>query len=51
VTANTSTHWAVTTDTNAVSVWLGAPNTAGPFGLSLDTPYVLVSMDTKPPTR
>jgi hypothetical protein len=51
VTANTSTHWAVTTATNGVSVWVGAPRTAGPFGITLDAPYVVVSMDTKPPTR
>lgn len=51
VTANSSTNWAVTTGTNAVSVWVGAPGTAGPFGLNLDASYVVVSMDTKPPTR
>jgi len=50
VTANTTTHWAVMTDTGAASVWVVEPKTAGPFGLSLDTPYVLVSVDTKPPT-
>jgi hypothetical protein len=46
VNANTSTHWAVTSDDTLISGWLVQSGTAGPFGLSLDTPYVLVSQDT-----
>lgn len=50
ISANTSTHWAVTTNYTSISGWLVQPKTAGPFGLSLDVPYVLVSEDIKPPT-
>jgi len=45
VNANTSTHWAITTNDTSVSGWVVQPNTAGPFGLSLDTAYVLISQD------
>ena len=48
INANTSTHWAVTTDDGLISGWVVQPNTAGPFGLSLDAPYVLVSQDVMP---
>jgi hypothetical protein len=44
VNANTSTHWAATSEDTLINVWLVQPKTAGPFGLSLDTPYVLVDM-------
>ncbi len=48
VNSNTSTHWSVTTDNTSISGWLVQPNTVGPFGLSLNVPYVLVSQDMKP---
>lgn len=44
VNANTSTHWAATSEDTFINVWLVQPKTAGPFGLTLDTPYVLVDM-------
>ncbi|MGA7075735.1 MAG: hypothetical protein WBZ42_04205 [Halobacteriota archaeon] len=47
--ANTTTHWAVTSENTLISVWLTQASTAGPFGLSLNAPYVLVSQDLKPP--
>lgn len=50
VTANNSTHWSVTTNTTAVQLWSVEPKTAGPFDLTIDSPYVLVSVDTRPPT-
>jgi hypothetical protein len=46
--ANVSTHWASTTANTTVNVWVVEPNVAGPFGLSVDAPYVLVSLDLKP---
>ncbi len=46
VDANTSTHWAVRTNDVGVSVWYTEPNTTGPFDLSLDVPYVVLSEDT-----
>ena len=49
VNANTSTHWAVTADDISVSGWVVQPNAAGPFALSLNVPYVLVSQDVKSP--
>jgi len=44
INANTSTHWAATSEGTSMDIWLVQPKTAGPFGLSLDTPYVLVDM-------
>lgn len=49
VNANTSTHWAVSTNDSSMSGWLVQAKTAGPFGLSLDSAYVFVSQDVKPP--
>ena len=49
VNANTSTHWAVTADDTSISGWVVQPNAAGPFSLSLNVPYVLVSQDMKAP--
>ena len=49
INANTSTHWAVTSEDTVINVWFVQSKTAGPFGLSLDTPSVLVSQDMRAP--
>lgn len=49
ITANTTTHWAVVSANSSISIWTIQPKAVGPFSLSLDSPYVLVSVDTKPP--
>jgi hypothetical protein len=44
---NTSAHFDITTNDTSFSGWVVQPKTVGPFGLSLDTAYVLVSQEVK----
>jgi hypothetical protein len=48
VIANTSTNWAVRSGDQSYHIWAVEPNTVGPFGLTLDVPYVLIVQDFTP---
>lgn len=44
---NTSTHFVITNKNASISGWIVQSKIAGPFGLSLDSAYVLVSQDVQ----
>jgi hypothetical protein len=44
IVANTSNHWSVASGATTVNVWQVEANAVGPYGLALDSPYVLVSL-------
>jgi len=48
ISANNSTHWSVVSTGCVINVWLVESKAAAPFSLTLEPPYVLVSVDTKP---